>query len=91
MPKWVNVGNERKRLNSASRLRRSRGGAVLRVEHGRGPSNWNWWRSMSLNPRSSCRRTYGWSGPPDKRGLLLEVARRLGTLDPVRVWQKDDN
>jgi len=30
-------------------------------------------------------------GPPDKRGLLLEVARRLGTLDPVRVWQKDDN
>ena len=32
----------------------------------------------------------GW-GHPDKRGLLLEVARGLGALDPVRVWQKDDN
>jgi len=40
---------------------------------------------MSINPRSSGGGTYGWSGGvPEKRALLLEAVRKLGTLDPVR-------
>jgi hypothetical protein len=85
-PKGIDVEKERRRIKKLGiSFREKPGGAALRVEHRQRPKHLELAAKYVHQPQI-VKREDVWlvRGIPEKRKLLLDAVRRLGTLDPVR-------